>query len=115
MASNALSGYSLYGSLNDGSGNARLANGSHYIISGLGENTLSFDATNSGYNSSHAVDADSIFQGTPTLLSSHSTTIGHTAPTNIMNHTIYYNLNVDYSIPAGSYSGNITYTAIGTF
>lgn len=114
-ASNALNGYHIYGSLDDGTGTARLTNGTSYITSGTGENNFGFEAKNATYSSGESVIPDASFSNSATMLASNSTNIGLTHPTNAQQHTIYYDLNVDYTTPAGSYSGVITYTAIGSF
>lgn len=115
VASNALNGYSVYGFLDDGTGNARLSNGSAHITSGTGENSFGFEAKNTAYTSNEVVAADSSFANVATLLVSNSTNISATGPTNNQPHTIYYDLNVDYLAAAGTYTGTITYTAIGNF
>lgn len=115
VASNALSGYKIYGKLDDGSGNARLSFGSNHIASGTGENSLGFIATNAAYSSGYSVSADTALSNSSTMLHSNGSDIGYPNTTNNQNHTIYYDLNVDYTTPAGTYAGTITYTAIGTF
>lgn len=112
---NALNGYSIYGKLDNGNGQARLGTGTAYIASGTTENTFGFEALNAAYASNHVVTPDTSFSNNSSVISSHSSIIGFPNPTNAQEHTIYYDLNVDYTVPAGSYGGTITYTAIGSF
>lgn len=114
-STNALNGYSVYAKLDDGTGNARLSSGANHIASGTGENAFGFEAKNIGYASNEVVAPDASFSNNPTLLTSNGENLGVTAPTNAMQHTVYYGLNVDYLTAAGNYTGTITYTAVGSF
>lgn len=115
VASNAINGYSIYGRIDDGNGLASLSNGNYHIESGIGTNTLGLEIKNAAYSSAEVVQEDTYLQNVSTILHSNGINIGKASPTNGQQHTIYYNLNVDYTIPAGVYTGTITYTVLGSF
>jgi len=65
-----------------------------------GENTFAFNTT---------------ALGAGTILFGANVVAGANGYTNSVAHTIYYDLDVDYTIKAGTYTGTITYTASPTF
>jgi len=79
---------------------------SHYYIENgsSGENVF-------GYNMSSTGDADRSFSSS----SSNLFTVNQIGQTNNQTHTVHYDLDVDYGVPAGAYQGTITYTAVPTF
>jgi len=87
------------------------------------ENKLGYIAYNADVTKSQAqlesdaTNAQTFAAGTVADLTLYtgSGNIEATAPTNEQDHTVYYALNVDYLIPAGTYEGTITYVALPTF
>lgn len=128
VSTNAADGYVIQARLQDvfgasGTGNARLANGSNYITSGDAvstENRLGYIAYNSDASKSQAqllaendTEYFSNLDSNLKIADGVSNVAG--TITNSTVHTVYYGLNVDYTVAAGDYSGTITYTALPSF
>lgn len=145
VATNAVSGYKIQAKLDDGTGAANLKNATtgDTITSGDAEGTENrFGYV--GYNGDGAASPDitatttrtqaeiksdasavSTFSNATASLTNVPATAANAAPTaaglgratpaNVSKHTVYYALNVDYTKPAGAYTGTITYTALPTF
>jgi hypothetical protein len=65
-----------------------------------GENTFAFNTTSAGAGDTAFGD---------------NAVTAATGITNNVTHTVFYDLDVDYTIQAGTYTGTITYTAVPTF
>lgn len=138
VKTNAADGYKIQAQLDNGSGAAQLQNGTASIVSRSifdGANYVANTFTYIAYNNANGTDpldktpeelkidleaagstasfADSSTD--MTLYDGTASGVGYSSETNYQNHTIYYLLFVDYLTKAGSYTGQVIYTAYPTF
>lgn len=127
VATNAVNGYTIYGMLEgkNTTANAQLDDGANAIVAGDSstvEKTFGYYAWDGNQTKDAAtVKAaggkafDNNSAGSPSFKDVSGNDVGFNTFTNNHEHTVYYGVNVDYTIPSGEYEGLITYTATPSF
>lgn len=122
VSSNAANGYTISSLLDngDGSNKNRLKNataGTYINAYSDGVTTDDYFGYKAQNDTLSTSNAENGFAATATSMFTDvaTTVLGHTAPINSKTHHINYDLNVDYLVPAGQYTGTITYTVAGSF
>lgn len=110
VSTNSGTGYKLYLSMNnaDTNGNRLYYNGNNTDTNFIKPTTTTSLSDNSwGYSTDGNNFSAVPLQGNETVIASAAT-----SPATPVTHSVYYGFNVDNSLPFGSYSGVVTYTAV---